>query len=535
MGRYQKLLFLAMMPFGFFFAFVYFVQMFIAATPQQHWCRVPEMEHLDVDIRRNLTAVHVDGVWDRCLTYRANWSEVLETMTAPHPSTPTQRCENGWEFQLGDIPYHTVISERGWVCEYAGFGPLAQAVFFAGSFVGGIFFGWLADTFGRVPALVGTNMMGCIGGVASIFTTGLWDFAFCRFLVGMAYDSCFMMMYILVLEYVGPRHRTWVANMSIALFFGGGCLVLPWLAVWIADWRTLLLATSLPMLAVLAAPLVVPESARWLSSRGRVNQAVKVLKRFERVNGTKIPQDVMDEFIVASRQTRQENESITALFRSGPLRRMMLCMVVVYMGCALIFDGLVRMSEGLGLDFFITFTLASATEIPSVTLLALILDRYGRRMLTVGPLSIAGALTLIASAVPKVSKAASSLRENSKQHRLTSVSRNPPSVVSNYGTLLREYGVQRGHPVVHGVAADESPGVRLLAHTRQRVRRHRRVTVHCLLGAGVGSTATDTAGFLRGGRGRVWHNVTRDARAAHAADHRRRGAASASALAVRQT
>jgi hypothetical protein len=39
--------------------------------------------------------------------------------------------------------------------------------------------------------------MGCIGGVASIYTTGLWDFAFCRFLVGMAYDSCFMMMYIL--------------------------------------------------------------------------------------------------------------------------------------------------------------------------------------------------------------------------------------------------------------------------------------------------------------------------------------------------
>ncbi|CAG9782691.1 unnamed protein product [Diatraea saccharalis] len=401
MGRYQKLLFLAMMPFGFFFAFVYFVQMFIAATPQRHWCRVPEMEHLDIDLRRNLTTVQVGSEWDRCLTYSANWSNVLETMTAPHPSTPTQRCEHGWEFELGDIPYHTVVSERGWVCEYAGFGPLAQAVFFAGSFVGGLFFGWLADTFGRVPALVGTNLIGCVGGVASIFTTGLWDFAFCRFLVGMSYDSCFMMMYILVLEYVGPRHRTWVANMSIALYFGGGCLVLPWLAVWIGDWRTLLLATSLPMLIAIGAPFVVPESARWLSSRGRVNEAVKVLRRFERVNGTKIPQDVMDEFVVSSSKSRQSSESIKALFRSGPLRNMMLYMVVVYMGCAIIFDGLVRMSEGLGLDFFITFTLTSATEIPSVTLLALILDRWGRRMLTVAPLTIAGSLTLIAAAVPK--------------------------------------------------------------------------------------------------------------------------------------
>ncbi|XP_028166460.1 organic cation transporter protein-like, partial [Ostrinia furnacalis] len=404
MGRYQKWLFVAMLPFGFFFAFVYFVQMFVTATPQRHWCQVPELSHLEPEVRRNLSTLpHAEYEWDKCLTFNANWSQVLETMTAPHPNTSTVSCENGWEFELGDIPYHTVVSERGWVCENAGFAPTAQAIFFAGSFVGGLFFGWLADTFGRVPALVGTNLIGCVGGVASIFTTGLWDFAFCRFLVGMAYDSCFMMMYILVMEYVGPRHRTWVANMSIALYFGGGCLILPWLAYWIADWRTLLLGTSLPMLVVLAAPLVVPESARWLSSRGRINQAVDVLRKFERVNGTKIPQDVLDEFIVQSRakQSRQTDESIAAVFKSVPLRMMMLYMVLVYMGCAVIFDGLVRMSEGLGLDFFVTFTLTSATEIPSVTLLALILDRYGRRMLTCVPLLIAGSLTLIAAAVPK--------------------------------------------------------------------------------------------------------------------------------------
>ncbi|KAL4707131.1 hypothetical protein ACJJTC_018866 [Scirpophaga incertulas] len=139
----------------------------------------------------------------------------------------------------------------------------------------------------------------------------------------------------------------------------------------------------------------------WLASKGRVNKAVEVLRRFERVNGTKIPQDAMDEFIVASQHTRSSDESLGALFRSGPLRRALLCMVLVYMGCAVLFDGLVRLSEGLGLNFFITFTLASATEIPSVTLLALILDRWGRRWLTCGPLTVAGVLTLIAAAVPK--------------------------------------------------------------------------------------------------------------------------------------
>lgn len=51
MGRYQKLLFCAMLPFGFIFAFVCFVQMFIAATPQRHWCQVPELAHLDLELR----------------------------------------------------------------------------------------------------------------------------------------------------------------------------------------------------------------------------------------------------------------------------------------------------------------------------------------------------------------------------------------------------------------------------------------------------------------------------------------------------
>ncbi|XP_072935562.1 organic cation transporter protein-like [Epargyreus clarus] len=401
MGRYQKLLFLGMAPFGIFFAFVYFVQMFITATPQRHWCHVPELSELDPRVRRNFTAPQLDDEWDRCAMFNSNWSQVLDTMTAPHPSSPTIPCQNGWEFELGDIPYHTIVSERGWVCEYAGYAPLAQAIFFAGSFVGGIFFGWMADNFGRVPALVGSTLMALVGGIASIYTTDLLDFMFCRFLVGMSYDSIFMMMYILVLEYVGPSHRTWVANMSIALYFGGGCLILPWLALWMADWRKLLWVTSIPLVLVVFVPFLVPESARWLSSKGRVNQAVNVLKRFEKVNGTKIPQDVLDEFIVSSSQTRQTNESIKYLFKSAPLRTMMVYMVVVYMACAMIFDGLVRMSEGLGLDFFITFTLTSATEIPSVTLLACVLDRWGRRYLTCGPIAIAGILSLIAAFVPK--------------------------------------------------------------------------------------------------------------------------------------
>lgn len=46
-GRYQKILFLLMIPFAFFVAFVYFSQIFLTLVPDQHWCRVPELDVFD--------------------------------------------------------------------------------------------------------------------------------------------------------------------------------------------------------------------------------------------------------------------------------------------------------------------------------------------------------------------------------------------------------------------------------------------------------------------------------------------------------
>lgn len=50
-GLYQKILFLLMIPFAFSVAFVYFTQIFITLVPEEHWCRVPELEHLSREDR----------------------------------------------------------------------------------------------------------------------------------------------------------------------------------------------------------------------------------------------------------------------------------------------------------------------------------------------------------------------------------------------------------------------------------------------------------------------------------------------------
>lgn len=73
---------------------------------------------------------------------------------------------------------------------------------------------------------------------------------------------------------------------------------------------------------------------------------------------------------------------------------------VYRMAISLVFDGHVRSVGSLGLDVFVTFTIACATELPADTLLTLTLDRWGRRWLACLSMFLAGVFSLASVAIP---------------------------------------------------------------------------------------------------------------------------------------
>jgi len=70
------------------------------------------------------------------------------------------------------------------------------------------------------------------------------------------------------------------------------------------------------------------------------------------------------------------------------------------MAISLCFDGHVRNVGSLGLDLFVTFTVACATELPADTVLTMVLDKWGRRWLACGSMVMSGIFSLLATAVP---------------------------------------------------------------------------------------------------------------------------------------
>ncbi|KAJ8982156.1 hypothetical protein NQ317_013941 [Molorchus minor] len=144
---------------------------------------------------------------------------------------------------------------------------------------------------------------------------------------------------------------------------------------------------------------------KWLVSQGKIDKAIDILRKFEKINKANVGEDVYKRFRTTCIKTQKEEEldktyTVLDLFRSPRLRKITTVLIVLWMAISLVFDGHVRNVETLGLNVFLTFTVASATEFPADTFLTLVLDVWGRRWLAAGSMIVSGIFSLLATAVP---------------------------------------------------------------------------------------------------------------------------------------
>jgi MFS transporter, OCT family, solute carrier family 22 (organic cation transporter), member 4/5 len=228
--------------------------------------------------------------------------------------------------------YRSMTSELNWVCKNAWKSFTGQSTYFIGSVVGTLVLGILADIIGRIPILIIAHMFGMIGNGLTIFATNEIAFAICRFISGVATDNNFFMMYILVLEYIDPKMRTFGLNLCIGIFYCFGSVVTPWLAVWFGNWKLYLLATIIPSIVVPLFYFVVPESAEWLMSRNRHDEALICYQKIAKLNRRKLSEEFIADFKsmaadVNAKETdshKTENPSLISLFKTPRLRRLTL-------------------------------------------------------------------------------------------------------------------------------------------------------------------------------------------------------------------
>lgn len=166
----------------------------------------------------------------------------------------------------------------------------------AGAIVGSFLWGWVGDRWGRKPAFIASI---CTFSMATAILAATperaWVFfvAF-RFAVGLGQAGVVTINIPLMVEYTPTRWRTQLAGYASVGLIPMGVLLASLLAAFLTGalgWRGLFAVGASP---VILAPLVVwliPESPRWLLSRGRAVEARKAISVMSSIPEDDLPLD----------------------------------------------------------------------------------------------------------------------------------------------------------------------------------------------------------------------------------------------------
>ena len=116
-----------------------------------------------------------------------------------------------------------------------------------------------------------------------------------------------------MLEYVAIDKRTLVGNIGLALALTLSGTYQPWLAQYLAHWKPFNWAIFSQMITIFVIPFLLPESCRWLISKGEKEKTIKILRRIAKTNKKDVPEEVY-ESVETLCEEQNKNKSDFYLF-----------------------------------------------------------------------------------------------------------------------------------------------------------------------------------------------------------------------------
>lgn len=162
---------------------------------------------------------------------------------------------------------------------HAGWLPL---VALTGTTVGSVVWGRVADLFGRRAAILLGALMFIGTAICGAMPTFEWNLAMC-FLMGLSAGGLLPITFTLMAETVPARHRGWLLVALGGIGTSAGYLLAAGAAATLGEWMSwrVLWLLGLPTgLLIVCLYRLIPESPRFLSNAGLVDQARAVLRKF---------------------------------------------------------------------------------------------------------------------------------------------------------------------------------------------------------------------------------------------------------------
>lgn len=172
---------------------------------------------------------------------------------------------------------------------------------FVGFLFGALLAGTLGDLIGRRAVMMSALALYCAASVVSAAADSWPSFFAARVVAGMGTGAESAIIAPYLAEFVARRYRGAFTG-ALAGFFSFGFVAAALLGYFIVPayengWRIVLVLTALPVVMLLWWRRSLPESPRWLESRGRLQEAEAVLDKVEAsfaLSGQVLPQPVVE-------------------------------------------------------------------------------------------------------------------------------------------------------------------------------------------------------------------------------------------------
>uniref|UniRef100_A0A8C6IXG2 Uncharacterized protein n=1 Tax=Melopsittacus undulatus TaxID=13146 RepID=A0A8C6IXG2_MELUD len=368
-GLYQKLLVVLISISLFLSPFQTIGQVFMVLDEPHHcntsWiCAIApnltEEEQLNLTLPRD-----ADGGYEQCSMYSpVDWD--LDSIVAYGLNT-TEKCSNGWVYPSSKSICVSFL-QFDLVCDRKDLNDISQSIYMLGMFLGSIIFGPLSDRIGRRPVFLICLLIHGLIGVGIAFVPHFYVYMAFRCVVGAAEAG------ILIIA---------LAVLITHCCFAIGQMILAGLAYGIRNWRLLQIAGTAPVFALFFYIWVLPESARWLVIKGRIEEAKKLLQKAAAINKRTLPPELLEQV------------------PAGAVWLHVLFHFNFRFADSLVYYGLSLNVSGFGLNVYLTQLAFGGVELPARISCIFLLQWFGRKKTQAAVLLLSGLMCLVITGIPE--------------------------------------------------------------------------------------------------------------------------------------
>ncbi|XP_060789240.1 solute carrier family 22 member 7-like [Neoarius graeffei] len=400
-GRFQKM----MVFLGFIGRFTvpchFLLNVYISAIPEHH-CDLGSVDgNLTQEQRMTISIPkQEDGTFSSCHMFSEPQFQLLDE-ESNFTEVSVVECPIGWTYDNSTF-ISTLATEWDLVCENRGINKAMATIFLVGVMLGAAIFGHLSDRYGRKPMLLVSYVFALCFGMASVFSSSMIMFAVLRFFTGLSITGLITITSVLNMEWVNIEKRRLVGLID-SLSWTFGFMGLPVIAYRVRDWRWLTMTVTLPLIVPIISWRWVPESARWLITKGDVEKAEYYLQICSVMNKRTRSNSILKPEVLSSIMSGEGNRtySYLDLMRTPKMRRLALMTGMCWCSAATTFYGISFNIQYFGLNLYLSQFLYSVVEIPAKFLTYMLIDRIGRHPTEMGSFLLCSCTLIINVLTPK--------------------------------------------------------------------------------------------------------------------------------------